>query len=122
MIPLPLANGHDDESRASTQVTAASLDPERLSHDNASREFHNNLLELSSAWQTPNRYSVASFNQHLDEINANEGLYLKVSHCIISLTSIIGLSYPRVPNPPPSDSESYNIDPEGRSIARRIPY
>lgn len=76
-------NGHDDESRASTHATATSLDPvdpERLSHDNASRQFHNTLLELPSASQTPIRYSVTSFNENLDRIdgiNADEGIFFE---------------------------------------------
>lgn len=81
MISFPLVNGHDDESRASTQArqaTVTSLDPETLSYDNALREAHNTLLELPSTSQTHIRYSVTSFNEQLDEISADEGLFLDV--------------------------------------------
>lgn len=77
MIPSRLVNGHDDGSGASTQATTTSFDRERLSHDNASRQFHNTLLELPSASQTPIRYSVTSFNEHLariDGVNTGEGI------------------------------------------------
>lgn len=84
MDPFPLVNGHDDESRASTQATVTSLDPERLSHDNALREAHNNLLELPSTSQTHIRYSVTSFNEHLDEISADEGMFFEVFLRVIS--------------------------------------
>lgn len=67
-MPPVFVNGHDTESRASTQATATSLDPERLSHDHTSREVRNALLELPSTSQTRNRYSVTSFNQQIDEI------------------------------------------------------
>lgn len=79
MNPLPFVNGHDDQSRASTQATATSLDPERLSHDNASREVHNSLLVLPTTSQTCCRYSVSSFNQQIDEISAIEGLSFQAS-------------------------------------------
>lgn len=104
MIPSRLMNGHDDESRASTHATATSLDPvdpERLSHDNASRQFHNTLLELPSASQTPIRYSVTSFNENLDRIdgiNADEESPHQNQGDL---------------NHPPSDSGEYNPGPEG---------
>lgn len=101
MISFPLVNGHDDESRASTQARQAivtSLDPETLSYDNALREAHNTLLELPSTSQTHIRYSVTSFNEQLDEISADEGMFLEVTFCARSLTSYLESSNERTQN------------------------
>lgn len=120
MIPFPFVNGHDDESRASTMATATSLDPETLNHENPSREVHSGFLDLPSPSQTHIRYSVTEFNEHIDEISADEGMVSEVTSCAISLTSTIELLYEMVPTHPPFDSRDINTGSESTSTEQVV--
>lgn len=120
MIPFPLVNGHDNESRASTLTTATSLDPEILNHENPSREVHNGFLDLPSASQSHIRYSITEFNEHIDEISADEGMVFDITSCAISLTSTIELLYEGVPTHPPIDSGNTNPVSECTSTKQEV--